>query len=61
MHTIHPLSSSLTTKADRMSRFTRQQDLVPLDKLQALTTTVIGVGAIGRQARVGPRLAGEVG
>ena len=32
-----------------MSRFQRQQDLVPLDKLQSLTTTVIGVGAIGRQ------------
>lgn len=32
-----------------MSRFTRQSDLVPLDKLQSLTTTVIGVGAIGRQ------------
>ena len=32
-----------------MSRFQRQQDLVPLDRLQSLTTTVIGVGAIGRQ------------
>ena len=32
-----------------MSRFQRQQDLVPLDKLQSLTTTVIGAGAIGRQ------------
>jgi sulfur carrier protein ThiS adenylyltransferase len=32
-----------------MSRFQRQLDLVPLDKLQSLTTTVIGVGAIGRQ------------
>ena len=32
-----------------MSRFQRQQDLVPLDKLQSLTITVIGVGAIGRQ------------
>lgn len=32
-----------------MSRFQRQQDLVPLDKLQSLTTTVIGVGAVGRQ------------
>ena len=32
-----------------MSRFTRQQDLVPHDKLAALTCTVIGVGAIGRQ------------
>ena len=32
-----------------MSRFQRQQDLVPLERLQSLTTTVIGVGAIGRQ------------
>ncbi len=32
-----------------MSRFTRQQDLVPHDKLAALTCTVIGVGAVGRQ------------
>jgi len=32
-----------------VSRFQRQQDLVPLDKLQSLTITVIGVGAIGRQ------------
>ena len=30
-------------------RSARQQDLVPTDKLQALTATVIGVGAIGRQ------------
>lgn len=30
-------------------RFARQQDLVPADRLQALTATVIGVGAIGRQ------------
>ena len=32
-----------------MSRFTRQQDLVPEQKLAALTCTVIGVGAVGRQ------------
>ena len=32
-----------------MSRFQRQQDIVPLERLQSLTTTVIGVGAIGRQ------------
>ena len=30
-------------------RFRRQQDLVPQDRLQSLTATVIGVGAIGRQ------------
>jgi len=30
-------------------RFERQQDLVPTDRLAHLTTTVIGVGAIGRQ------------
>ena len=35
-----------------MSRFTRQQDLVPLEQLQALTITVIGVGAIGRQVAI---------
>jgi len=35
-----------------MSRFTRQADLVPLDQLQSLTVTVIGVGAVGRQVAV---------
>ena len=30
-------------------RFSRQQDLVPLERLQSVTATVIGVGAIGRQ------------
>ncbi|WP_437194458.1 ThiF family adenylyltransferase [Planctomicrobium sp. SH527] len=30
-------------------RFLRQQDLVPLTRLQSLRLTVIGVGAIGRQ------------
>eukprot|EP00456_Euglypha_rotunda_P061888 TRINITY_DN518_c0_g1_i3.p1 TRINITY_DN518_c0_g1~~TRINITY_DN518_c0_g1_i3.p1 ORF type:complete len:216 (-),score=56.35 TRINITY_DN518_c0_g1_i3:447-1094(-) len=30
-------------------RFVRQQDLVPAARLEALTATVIGVGAIGRQ------------
>lgn len=30
-------------------RFSRQQDLVPADKLSSLLVTVIGVGAIGRQ------------
>jgi sulfur carrier protein ThiS adenylyltransferase len=31
------------------TRFERQQDLVPQDRLATLTATVIGVGAIGRQ------------
>jgi len=31
-------------------RFVRQQDLVPRDRLAAMQATVIGVGAIGRQA-----------
>jgi hypothetical protein len=30
-------------------RFTRQRDLVPIDRLAEVATTVIGVGAIGRQ------------
>src|SRR6185369_3454491 len=30
-------------------RFERQSELVPRDRLQNLTATVIGVGAIGRQ------------
>ena len=45
----HPSSHHSTPKAPTMSRFTRQQDLVPEQKLAALTCTVIGVGAIGRQ------------
>ncbi|QDV19495.1 Sulfur carrier protein ThiS adenylyltransferase [Gimesia panareensis] len=32
-----------------LNRFERQSDLVPAEKLQSLTVTVIGVGAIGRQ------------
>jgi hypothetical protein len=31
------------------NRFVRQQDLVPHERLAAITATVIGVGAIGRQ------------
>ena len=31
------------------TRFERQQDLVPADKLQEIRITVIGVGAVGRQ------------
>ena len=32
-----------------VNRFQRQEDLVPRDRLQDITATVIGVGAIGRQ------------
>jgi sulfur carrier protein ThiS adenylyltransferase len=32
-----------------IDRFTRQQDLVPRDRLAEVTATAIGVGAIGRQ------------
>lgn len=35
-----------------IDRFTRQQDLVPTDKLSDLKVTVIGVGAIGRQVAI---------
>ncbi len=32
-----------------VDRFIRQAELVPQDRLSVLNTTVIGVGAIGRQ------------
>ena len=35
--------------SDQPSRFTRQEELVPQQRLGGITTTVIGVGAIGRQ------------
>ena len=35
-----------------VDRFSRQRELVPADRLAAITTAVIGVGAIGRQAPV---------
>src|SRR3954468_13424343 len=41
------IMTSVTTISDR---FVRQQDLVPAAKLADLRITVIGVGAIGRQA-----------
>jgi molybdopterin/thiamine biosynthesis adenylyltransferase len=37
------------SEVSMLSRFERQQDLVPAARMQALTATVIGVGAIGRQ------------
>ena len=33
-------------------RFSRQNDLVPREKLKNLTATVIGAGAIGRQVAI---------
>src|SRR4051794_11463983 len=39
------MDSSVTSK----DRFSRQQDLVPSERLAQFTITVIGVGAIGRQ------------
>ena len=40
----------MTTKDIPVSdRFTRQRELVPADRLASISTTVIGVGAIGRQ------------
>ncbi|QDU94481.1 HesA/MoeB/ThiF family protein [Lignipirellula cremea] len=38
-----------TTTTDTPDRFIRQRDLVPAERLAAITATVIGVGAIGRQ------------
>ena len=35
-----------------MSRFSRQQDIVPLDRLQQLKITIIGVGAVGRNVAI---------
>ena len=34
---------------DTPSRFSRQADLVPQDRLVSVVATVIGVGAVGRQ------------
>ena len=38
--------------SNSLSRFDRQQDLVPQDRLRQTKVTVIGVGAIGRQTAV---------
>jgi sulfur carrier protein ThiS adenylyltransferase len=38
-----------TTDTTRSDRFARQADLVPRERLENLTATVIGVGAVGRQ------------
>jgi len=38
-----------STNSAEENRYARQQDLVPHDRLSQLSTTVIGVGAIGRQ------------
>src|SRR4051812_21952350 len=40
---------SMDTPEISNDRFTRQQDLVPRERLSELLVTVIGVGAIGRQ------------
>ncbi|MFT5523618.1 MAG: hypothetical protein ACI9G1_002855 [Pirellulaceae bacterium] len=40
------MTNTITATRDR---FGRQEKLVPMDKLQALRCTVIGVGAVGRQ------------
>src|SRR5262245_14722375 len=47
-----PNPPSQETRPLTTDRFTRQADLVPRDRLEGLTVTVIGVGAIGRQVAV---------
>ena len=38
-----------STEMTEQDRFSRQRDLVPMDRLSRVISTVIGVGAIGRQ------------
>ena len=42
--------ASIDDQDSEQDRFLRQQDLVPRDRLADIKATVIGVGAIGRQA-----------
>ena len=39
----------MVTQGSSEERFSRQQDLVPMERLSACKATVVGVGAIGRQ------------
>lgn len=39
----------MTSTITEQDRFSRQRELIPADQLTAVTATVIGVGAIGRQ------------
>src|SRR4051812_44808168 len=41
--------ASMVSSETSNDRFVRQRDLVPAEPLAALSSTVIGVGAIGRQ------------
>ncbi len=42
----------IAINVDQATRFTRQRDLVPRDRLADMRVTVIGVGAVGRQVAV---------
>ena len=47
----------IATDMTAQDRFTRQRDLVPADRLSCVATTVIGVGAIGRQVAYNSQLS----